>query len=114
MSGPAEDPCKRYYEGDRRGVRLITSRGDKGRLFESRTAHPEFGSTGAHLLCSEIVRPEFTARLLSLRLGIAVSPALLEHLFELLLLGIVEQSLDPGFAVLHDALRFGMAILGGE
>jgi hypothetical protein len=51
---------------------------------------------------------------LGLRLGITVSPALLEHLFELLLLGIVEQSLDPRFAVLHDALRFGMAILGGE
>ena len=49
-----------------------------------------------------------------LRLGLlrlAMSAALLQHLFELLLLRVVQNRLDPGVAVLHDFVRLGAAIL---
>ncbi len=43
-----------------------------------------------------------------------MSAPLLEHLFELLLLGIIQHSLDLGFAVLHDLMSLGTPIRGAS
>ena len=114
MIGPAKDPCKRYYEGDRKSVRLITSHGDKERGLDfKKNSAPGVAFSGCALVVPKrgLIQRN---RLLSLGLGIAMSPPLLEQLFKLLLLRIVEQRLNPGLTVLHDPLRFGVPILLGE
>ena len=49
----------------------------------------------------------------SLPLGVTTSLALLQQLFELLPLLIIQDSFNLVLAVLHDALRFGTTILLG-